>query len=167
MSAYTKKFKDPRWQKKRLEILELCEFTCESCGDDDKTLNVHHLYYEKNKDPWEYPEKAYSVLCENCHSEWHENKLLLDKNIGPTQENISLLIGYAKAIEQREPFECINMIECSGFADFYRTNLDAMRYLVNNMEGTGVGLVRQSTDFITALEYASKNRVIFLETKDE
>jgi hypothetical protein len=73
MSAYSEKFKDPRWQKKRLEILERDEFTCQLCGDKESTLHVHHWYYEKGKDPWEYPDMALITLCEDCHKERHAN----------------------------------------------------------------------------------------------
>lgn len=67
MSAYTEKFKDPRWQKKRLEILERDEWECKICLEDSITLNVHHKYYDYGKDPWEYPSIAFSTICEHCH----------------------------------------------------------------------------------------------------
>ena len=31
--GYSEKLKDPRWQKKRLEILERDNFRCQYCGD--------------------------------------------------------------------------------------------------------------------------------------
>jgi hypothetical protein len=65
--AYYEKLKDPRWQKKRLEILERDEFTCQQCMDDKSTLNVHHRRYIKNRDPWDYPNDALITLCESCH----------------------------------------------------------------------------------------------------
>ena len=43
--------RDPRWQKKRLEVMQLAVFNCEDCGASDKTLNVHHSYYEKGRPP--------------------------------------------------------------------------------------------------------------------
>src|SRR5688572_4216327 len=64
---YIKKFKDPRWQKMRLEIFERDEFTCQMCFDHESTLNVHHRYYEAGKDPWDYPAEALVTLCETCH----------------------------------------------------------------------------------------------------
>ncbi len=64
---YSEKFKDPRWQKKRLKILERDEFTCQSCFDNESTLHVHHKYYEYGKDPWDYNNEALVTLCEDCH----------------------------------------------------------------------------------------------------
>jgi|LGOV01.1.fsa_nt_gb hypothetical protein len=69
---YAGKWKDPRWQKKRLEIFERDEWTCRFCGEKEETLAVHHLYYEKNKDPWEYDTGALITLCQICHESEHE-----------------------------------------------------------------------------------------------
>ena len=66
MGEYSDKLKDPRWQRKRLEILERDDFTCQSCMDSESTLVVHHRYYE-NVEPWEYPNEALVTLCANCH----------------------------------------------------------------------------------------------------
>jgi len=64
---YKSKFLDPRWQKKRLEILERDSFTCRSCYDDTSTLHVHHKYYETGLEPWEYPSESLITLCDDCH----------------------------------------------------------------------------------------------------
>ena len=100
MSSYVEKFKDPRWQKKRLEIMERDDFTCTICGNSEKTLNVHHGYYERGKQPWDYPDIALKTLCEDCHEEWHQAKLLLDKiiNFVGSCEEIDRVIGYTLAI---------------------------------------------------------------------
>ena len=65
--TYSEQLQDPRWQKKRLEILSAAKFTCQQCKADDKTLHVHHSYYEKGRPVWEYPDLAYHCLCERCH----------------------------------------------------------------------------------------------------
>jgi len=72
MSSYAEKLKDPRWQKKRLETMKRDDFTCLECQDTETTLNVHHLYYEKNKDPWDYPLSSLMTLCEECHKSQRE-----------------------------------------------------------------------------------------------
>lgn len=66
--TYSEKLKDPRWQKKRLQIFERDKFTCTGCGETKKTLHVHHALYLKNKDPWDYENDFLHTLCENCHS---------------------------------------------------------------------------------------------------
>lgn len=66
--TYQEKLKDPRWQKKRLEIMNRDNFTCLKCNAKDKTLNVHHRWYEKNTEIWDYPNEVFETLCEDCHS---------------------------------------------------------------------------------------------------
>jgi transposase len=63
--SYSEKLKDPRWQKKRLEVFERDKFQCQACDSKDKTLHVHHLKYEG--EPWESPMEYLETLCEDCH----------------------------------------------------------------------------------------------------
>jgi hypothetical protein len=69
MTRYSERLRDPRWQKKRLEILSRDEFTCKNCFDSSRTLHVHHCYYEQGKEPWEYPDGSLVTLCEVCHEQ--------------------------------------------------------------------------------------------------
>lgn len=64
--SWRQKLLDPRWQKKRLEIMQRAGFRCESCGDGSKTLHIHHGFYE-GRDPWEYPDWSLWCLCGECH----------------------------------------------------------------------------------------------------
>lgn len=68
---YSTKLKNPKWQKKRLEILNRDNFTCQSCFDTETTLHVHHLHYFPNKEPWDISSDYLITLCENCH-QWEE-----------------------------------------------------------------------------------------------
>jgi hypothetical protein len=70
--TYFEKLKDPRWQRKRLEIMERDDFTCVSCGNKEKTLNVHHKTYRKGAEPWDYEDGNFMTLCEPCHEQSHE-----------------------------------------------------------------------------------------------
>lgn len=74
MKTYSEKLKDPRWQRKRLEILERDNFTCQYCDSKENTLHVHHKLYLKGKSPWEYNDKIYVTLCDDCHVEAEDNK---------------------------------------------------------------------------------------------
>lgn len=68
--AYADLLKDPRWQKKRLQILNRDEFTCRNCGLGTKTLHVHHkVYFKQKTNPWDYPDNLLVTLCEECHAE--------------------------------------------------------------------------------------------------
>lgn len=65
--TYVEKLKSPKWQKKRLDILNRDRFTCTACSSDSKTLHVHHKYYLKGYEPWDYPDHVYQTMCEDCH----------------------------------------------------------------------------------------------------
>lgn len=71
--TYQEQLKHPRWQKKRLEILERDEWTCQACGDTDATLTVHHKSYHQKDgkfvDIWEYENETLVTLCEKCHTD--------------------------------------------------------------------------------------------------
>jgi hypothetical protein len=67
MKLYARQLLDPRWQQKRLKILQRDSWKCLECGVADKTLHVHHLYYCKGRAPWEYPDWALETRCEDCH----------------------------------------------------------------------------------------------------
>jgi hypothetical protein len=64
--TYSEKLRDPRWQRRRLEVMGRDEFTCRDCGSDKKTLQVHHCFYEKGE-PWDTKEEFLLTLCSDCH----------------------------------------------------------------------------------------------------
>lgn len=66
--TYSEKLKDPRWQKKRLEVMQRDHFTCTLCKAKDETLHVHHSVYEKGREPWDYPDSVLQTQCHFCHS---------------------------------------------------------------------------------------------------
>lgn len=74
MATYSEKLKDPRWQKKRLEVFQRDGFRCQLCDDDKTTLAVHHKKYASGKNPWDYDNNLLITLCENCHDKIHPEK---------------------------------------------------------------------------------------------
>lgn len=65
--TYSQKLRDPRWQRKRLEILQRDNWRCTACASEEKTLHVHHRFYISGRMPWEYLNSALLTLCEDCH----------------------------------------------------------------------------------------------------
>ena len=70
--SYSDKLKDPRWLSKRSGLIqkELC--LCNDCGDffqGGRGLEAHHCWYEFGKEPWDYPDDCFLVLCRKCHKE--------------------------------------------------------------------------------------------------
>lgn len=64
--TYSEKLKDPRWQKRRLEIMKSADFKCEYCGNAAETLHIHHLRYRG--EPWEARDEDLECLCETHHA---------------------------------------------------------------------------------------------------
>ena len=69
--TYSEKLRDPRWQKKRLEIMQRDGWACRKCFSRTKTLNVHHYFYRRGLEPWEYGDDALLTVCEDCHAAEH------------------------------------------------------------------------------------------------
>lgn len=113
MSDYQEKLKDPRWQKKRLEVLNRDGWKCRCCDADSKTLHVHHRYYVSGRDPWDYPDWCFMALCDKCHKRYesdykgecdnrHEWETMLDCLFTSRNDdgNISLAEAVLKASER-------------------------------------------------------------------
>ncbi len=81
--TYKEKLKDPRWQKKRLEVFQRDDFRCQLCWDNRSTLHVHHKYYKRGQSPWDYKMKAFLTLCEKCHLKLHPKKAYFSRAKAP------------------------------------------------------------------------------------
>ena len=69
---YSEQRQDPRWQMRRLKIMERDGAKCRDCNDGTKMLNVHHRYYVSGRMVWEYPDFCLVTLCEKCHKDRHD-----------------------------------------------------------------------------------------------
>lgn len=65
-TSYAEKLRDPRWQKKRLRVMERDGFACRDCSDTKSNLQVHHCFYEKGE-PWLTDDRFLMTLCGDCH----------------------------------------------------------------------------------------------------
>ncbi len=65
--TYLEKLKDQRWIYRRFQILELDDYKCQRCHNEEIVLNIHHLHYIRGKEPWEYKDKDLITLCMPCH----------------------------------------------------------------------------------------------------
>lgn len=73
-ATYSEKLRDPRWQRKRLEIFERDAWRCAWCTESTRPLTVHHRWYERGREPWDYPDAALVTLCETCHQHEYEGR---------------------------------------------------------------------------------------------
>lgn len=147
MSDYSKKFKDPRWQKKRLEILNRDDWQCSLCNDEKETLHIHHLYYKKNKNPWDYPNDALITLCESCHSSMHEGITTIMKFIADDPAIMRRVIGYIKGVNGEYACETDGSIEeLVGWADAHQISYEKSKELYDTKKVTPHKLCLNSLD---------------------
>lgn len=106
---YSELLKDPRWQKKRLQVMERDNFTCASCQSSEATLNVHHCVpYKKGAMPWEYEIDELITLCETCHLDL--SNLIMDCNTITMKncKSIDTAVHYSRilwCLEGLNPFQ--------------------------------------------------------------
>lgn len=130
--SYSEKLKDPRWQRKRLEIMGLNNFKCEQCESVDKTLNVHHIIYKKGAEPWEYENHELQCLCNDCHIKAHKLDDALNDAFAKykTRENTAVLcdsyvlLGFLQAaiLDQgpvNQEIEVLNYEHAEGIAKYF------------------------------------------------
>lgn len=103
-STYSQKLRDPRWQRRRLEVLEAAKFACSDCGGHQEELHVHHRRYRRGVNPWEYPDHELEVLCKTCHFAACNLRDHLEDSIG-TMDSSSLeaLCGFAAGLCRDDP----------------------------------------------------------------
>jgi hypothetical protein len=127
--SYGDKLKSPKWQKKRLLILQRDNWTCQCCGDKESTLNVHHKKYVGN--PWECPDEFLITVCEDCHEIITTQKLdLIDSVVEirklqrPTHITYFCLSPEGVMLFMKEPGR---KIECHGGASH-----EVMRHVIHD-----------------------------------
>lgn len=74
--TYSDLLRKDEWKSKREELLLECDSQCQWCKSTNN-LQVHHKYYVMYPNgqkvmPWDYPNKAFMVLCDKCHKKYHE-----------------------------------------------------------------------------------------------
>lgn len=119
---YAQQMKHPLWQRKRLEVLELADFQCSSCGTKEETLHVHHPVYRRGAMIWEYEADELQCLCDSCHKEAHAIDERLKKSLAllGTPSKLQAL-GYIDSM--LSPYlEDESSEYADGFADRFRGN---------------------------------------------
>lgn len=101
--TYAEQLAHPNWQRKRLEVLEDAEWTCQGCGETEITLHVHHKRYVKGRMAWEYETDELQALCKDCHAKEHKTEAAMVEvqhqlaNLHGEGRVRALLTGYAVA----------------------------------------------------------------------
>lgn len=119
--SYEEQIKSPHWQKRRLQILQRDNFTCQICGSTEKTLHVHHLCYKKDAKIWDYQDKTLITLCEDCHRMEHEMRNGNDHSVTSLIHDLSIS-GFTN-------FELVSILYKIAHECFVHDN----QFVINNL----------------------------------
>lgn len=108
--TFKEQIKHPKWQKKRLEILERDGFKCNYCEDKSTTLHVHHFRYTKGCKIWEYDNDDLITYCEDCHKEWHDYNDTIKEWASLHLESICDIYRVLERLPIGDPIGMINII---------------------------------------------------------
>ena len=98
--AYADLLKDPRWQRKRLEVFEASGWRCQRCDNDKMELHVHHFHYLNGVMPWDYKTCDLACVCGDCHKELTAQRAALKLALAKYESHflpIEKLIKYIEA----------------------------------------------------------------------
>lgn len=114
--TYAEKLKDPRWQRKRLEVMQRDDFKCRDCGTPDQQLTVHHCHYERGE-PWKTNASFLLTLCGDCHKtrQIHEDELkrAIGSLIASSQID-DVMYFRDSAVQQVETGKCLCPVVSDG-----------------------------------------------------
>lgn len=132
--TYPELLKDPRWQKKRLEVFQRDNFCCLMCGSGEDTLHVHHEKYCKN--PWDVDSKHLQTLCYICHE---VAELAKKEHVKYTNVNRALMSDrktYLYALSHRpNGYQCVTLFH-NGYGAFTRLEMDFTQNGINLLINT-------------------------------
>lgn len=118
MATYAEKLKDPRWQKKRLEVLNRDGFQCRFCGDDKTELQVHHITYYSDVEPWDYHHSDLYTLCKYCHEKEGDFRKSTEKHL--------------TEVMRRKGFSADSLLAFAQFMDKYPGAVQDVRNIIEN-----------------------------------
>lgn len=154
MSAYTEKLKDPRWQRRRLEIMQLAGFECECCGGKENTLHVHHKIYRKGRAPWEYEDLELECLCKSCHSTTHHHRDRLNEALALLSlDGLEKMVGYAQGLAALDcpprMFDALSYGEVEGLVSAARLRMTVEEFVrtmppANDLDGFWLDKLQKS-----------------------
>jgi len=69
--AYLEKLTDRRWKHRRWQIIRRDNGRCCNCWSPHR-LQIHHLRYLPDGEPWDSPDADLVTLCRKCHERAHD-----------------------------------------------------------------------------------------------
>ena len=124
--SYAELLRDPRWIAKRQRILERDGNACQECGST-RRLQAHHLYYEMDKDPWEYDDGVLRTLCDACHGQATDTLRAVRRTVGVLgNQSAQFVRGFVDALTVHQDFggaiRPTSAAEWNGIARYWGVN---------------------------------------------
>lgn len=131
--SYADKWKDPRWQKRRLQIMERDHWACRICDDETEMLVVHHLQYIPGREPWEYDDVDLVTLCDTHHKEEHEFRPANEKTLLTVLRRLNMDQIGALAIAMRKSMAVAGWLQAwFGRLQYYLESPEAQELVADN-----------------------------------
>lgn len=168
--TYREKLLDPKWQRRRLEILNAANFTCRDCGASDKTLHVHHARYISDREPWDYPDGLLRCVCVDCHGRHPEADQELEAELG----DFSLLLKQLGLRAKYDAAEAVHAVtgllvqhgDLAALALAHALReLEALDYGLD--EGGSVAVIQKLGKASDDLHVASGGKLVVIQSSEE
>lgn len=169
---YWEKLRDPRWQKRSAEIKERDGWKCSHCGDKENMLAVHHKFYRRGAEPWEYEDCELITLCDNCHKGLEEDLKKIHVFMSDSLWNRERIAQYADLLETPgttlDPIIAPLSMFCLEASSFVS---DALRFsaseernteLMKNLRGAFTNAVKEASVALHGVE--AKQMAIILKS---
>ena len=144
--TYANQLKDPRWQRKRLEVMERDNWQCRDTGVADESLQVHHCWYAKGG-PWETPSEYLLTLTEGAHRKRQELESRAKKALGMIMARTGGKVSDLELLV--ESMECASSEGQQSVVCISEANIDA-----GIREGIEAGAQAEETAFNVVSSFA-------------
>ena len=135
--TYKEQLLHPRWQRRRLEILQRADWKCEKCREEDKTLHVHHKIYRKGAMAWEYEDDELIALCKDCHESEHQD----EKELQPLRSEIYQILQSLEMTELHDVLGYVTLFKAYQLDDNALIQIRSHDYACGLASGLGIGWI--------------------------
>lgn len=103
----SKLYRKTQWRDCRERILQRDNYKCCRCGKTHSEVNlqVHHIYYDPSKKPWEYLDINLITLCKGCHAQEHGKIMPQSEWEYCGEEDLGDLVGECEACGNQIRYE--------------------------------------------------------------
>lgn len=125
-SGYAKKLDTAEWRNFSERIRKESGNFCQCCKRANLSTQVHHIFYDSERQPWEYQRDEVVLLCAGCHKAIHEQLKQFRKFVfgKMTPQAFQVLNGaLAVAFEKYDPLTFAHAL-----AEFVSTPTMIQRY---------------------------------------